>query len=508
MPPDDPLGRNGPCLDNFLSKTQVVSNTVPPVCPYGKKCTYGNKCKYSHPERNNHPIRSVTEKMAEQTEIRRKEAIKHAGGDSRGTSPGKRRSHHSSNNLYTSNLIIHVLLYVFVVPHGKNMAAKSLSSNFVLEHKCALMRTHSGKTAGKDLSRTVSLAVGGPGSGIPLSHKTLATASSLGVLSARDPVSNTDEILGSTESPSNFRVTLTSTPTSAFVTQSVNGSEHRTATPCLDTDIDRNMFVSYLGVSSSEHNRSMERLSAPHWQNEEPGSTHSYPAAEGVRQKTKPQVEKQLLSGHVELARKLSDEADNNQYCPRSTSPTCKSTRHLFHLDNKSEVMETENQPLTRKHAILSRQLSLKGSDDPRWKQQQQQLQSNLPYRFHGLQEPIHSGISAKWLQEQAAQKPLQAVQSVPLPQLHSHIQDTQNPYVMKALSSQTVHHQNIPSDYIQVSRMAHTADVHPPGYQHDRLILEAQGHWSQIPGVPPEMWPSHLSNHTQIKKSRHSTTP
>ncbi|CAH1799521.1 unnamed protein product [Owenia fusiformis] len=64
MPPDDPLGRHGPCLDNFLRKTPTIPEQRPPNCPYGKKCTYGNKCKYYHPERGNQPHRSVTERIA------------------------------------------------------------------------------------------------------------------------------------------------------------------------------------------------------------------------------------------------------------------------------------------------------------------------------------------------------------------------------------------------------------------------------------------------------------
>uniref|UniRef100_A0A8D3BWB0 C3H1-type domain-containing protein n=1 Tax=Scophthalmus maximus TaxID=52904 RepID=A0A8D3BWB0_SCOMX len=42
MPPDDPLGRHGPSLENFLRKRPVVQRKQP--CPYGKKCTYGHKC--------------------------------------------------------------------------------------------------------------------------------------------------------------------------------------------------------------------------------------------------------------------------------------------------------------------------------------------------------------------------------------------------------------------------------------------------------------------------------
>ena len=68
MPPDDPLGRHGPSLDNFLRKSKFkTSDSSPPLCSYGKKCTYGNKCKYYHPERNNSQSqKTVTERLVEQ----------------------------------------------------------------------------------------------------------------------------------------------------------------------------------------------------------------------------------------------------------------------------------------------------------------------------------------------------------------------------------------------------------------------------------------------------------
>ena len=46
MPPDDPLGRHGPKLKEFLRKGMGQ------LCPYGRKCTYGKRCKYLHRERN------------------------------------------------------------------------------------------------------------------------------------------------------------------------------------------------------------------------------------------------------------------------------------------------------------------------------------------------------------------------------------------------------------------------------------------------------------------------
>ncbi|KAL0275188.1 UNVERIFIED_CONTAM: hypothetical protein PYX00_003128 [Menopon gallinae] len=62
MPPDDPLGRSGPTLDNFLKMQTKRGDSAPP-CPYKKKCTYGNKCKYHHPERGPFSHKSVTERL-------------------------------------------------------------------------------------------------------------------------------------------------------------------------------------------------------------------------------------------------------------------------------------------------------------------------------------------------------------------------------------------------------------------------------------------------------------
>ncbi|XP_057676771.1 probable ribonuclease ZC3H12B [Corythoichthys intestinalis] len=63
MPPDDPLGRHGPSLENFLRRRPVVPEHKKQPCPYGKKCTYGHKCKYYHPERVNQPLRSVADEL-------------------------------------------------------------------------------------------------------------------------------------------------------------------------------------------------------------------------------------------------------------------------------------------------------------------------------------------------------------------------------------------------------------------------------------------------------------
>ncbi|XP_016143728.1 probable ribonuclease ZC3H12B isoform X1 [Sinocyclocheilus grahami] len=68
MPPDDPLGRHGPSLENFLRKRPAVPEHKKQPCPYGqysksKKCTYGHKCKYYHPERANQPQRAVADEL-------------------------------------------------------------------------------------------------------------------------------------------------------------------------------------------------------------------------------------------------------------------------------------------------------------------------------------------------------------------------------------------------------------------------------------------------------------
>ena len=48
-PAEDPLGKRGPTLEQFLQVDPF--NTTTGLCPYGRKCTYGKKCRYSHPEK-------------------------------------------------------------------------------------------------------------------------------------------------------------------------------------------------------------------------------------------------------------------------------------------------------------------------------------------------------------------------------------------------------------------------------------------------------------------------
>ncbi|XP_040043883.2 ribonuclease ZC3H12A [Gasterosteus aculeatus] len=63
MPPDDPLGRYGPTLENFLRMFPKTAKKQP--CPYGKKCTFGIKCKFHHPERAKQSNRLVADELRE-----------------------------------------------------------------------------------------------------------------------------------------------------------------------------------------------------------------------------------------------------------------------------------------------------------------------------------------------------------------------------------------------------------------------------------------------------------
>ncbi|BFZ10213.1 hypothetical protein BsWGS_13252 [Bradybaena similaris] len=73
MPPEDPLGRHGPTLDNFLRKVPAEPAPRPQDCPYGKKCTYGNKCRFYHPERGFAPQKLITDTLKEQADLKLQE---------------------------------------------------------------------------------------------------------------------------------------------------------------------------------------------------------------------------------------------------------------------------------------------------------------------------------------------------------------------------------------------------------------------------------------------------
>jgi len=95
MPPDDPMGKNGPPLDKFLKMPSTfssgsgssISPNIAQPCPYGKKCTYGNKCKFFHAERGNVPMKTVTDKLKEQSKRQILEV--RTRNTSRDSSPGE-----------------------------------------------------------------------------------------------------------------------------------------------------------------------------------------------------------------------------------------------------------------------------------------------------------------------------------------------------------------------------------------------------------------------------------
>uniref|UniRef100_A0A8C9YC32 Uncharacterized protein n=1 Tax=Sander lucioperca TaxID=283035 RepID=A0A8C9YC32_SANLU len=62
MPPDDPLGRHGPSLENFLRKRPIVPEHRKQPCPYGKNMQQ-LYCKFYHPERGSQPQRAVADEL-------------------------------------------------------------------------------------------------------------------------------------------------------------------------------------------------------------------------------------------------------------------------------------------------------------------------------------------------------------------------------------------------------------------------------------------------------------
>lgn len=90
MPPDDPLGRSGPTLDNFLRMGNNLKKAeYSSLCPYAKKCTYGNKCKFLHPERGIYNTqKTITEKLFEHAQRHL-----HSRGTSFSLPPGLNNTH-------------------------------------------------------------------------------------------------------------------------------------------------------------------------------------------------------------------------------------------------------------------------------------------------------------------------------------------------------------------------------------------------------------------------------
>ncbi len=71
MPPDDPLGKCGPTLDQLLykdprdlqrapKKLDAQNSSSLKVCPHLGNCTFGRKCKYYHPDREPQKLEHAT----------------------------------------------------------------------------------------------------------------------------------------------------------------------------------------------------------------------------------------------------------------------------------------------------------------------------------------------------------------------------------------------------------------------------------------------------------------
>ncbi|XP_061681481.1 endoribonuclease ZC3H12A, partial [Syngnathoides biaculeatus] len=69
MVPDDPLGRHGPNLENFLRWLPKTPKKPLKPCPYGKKCTFGLKCKFLHPERAKQPNCLLADELRENAKL-------------------------------------------------------------------------------------------------------------------------------------------------------------------------------------------------------------------------------------------------------------------------------------------------------------------------------------------------------------------------------------------------------------------------------------------------------
>ena len=73
MPAEDPMGKRGLTLEQFLRVNAL--DTRAGHCPYGRKCTYGTKCKYIHTDRQNSanapraPVRNRSQREKEREEF-------------------------------------------------------------------------------------------------------------------------------------------------------------------------------------------------------------------------------------------------------------------------------------------------------------------------------------------------------------------------------------------------------------------------------------------------------
>ncbi|XP_060084709.1 uncharacterized protein LOC132563974 [Ylistrum balloti] len=325
MPPDDPLGRHGPSLDNFLSREPTVPLSLPPVCPYGiKKCTYGNKCKFYHPERGNNPQKSVTDIMAEQTKQKMQDLMERGSKNAEG------------------------------------------DKKKVLVRKQQLKQKMS-------LQRTSSLAPVDPvGIGSPPDFRDLAADNP-----PAQKVEQTSHSAEKTEKWKSYDDKLTGYRKKM---EQAEQEEKQKQEESVSSDAES---------STMKMAPTSESLHASLTTSDQINSRSSSPLQRGSpTQPIKPQ--EQFLSGHLLLAKKLSDEAADKkarQKVPEErdltrTPPTeLKQSRAALHRCNSPlaqysqpqpqnqilshQMLSAEQQPQPR-HQKLSRQMSFQGATDPR----------------------------------------------------------------------------------------------------------------------------------------------
>lgn len=326
MPPDDPLGRSGPTLDNFLQKEPTQPEPLPPPCPYGsKKCTYGNKCKYYHPERKNIPQKSVTEKLAEQAKQRMQEMRERKSAEE-----GKKK----------------------------------------LAGKKSLQRTKSynpNEGGGDQASQ-----------GVSLDNWSSVSSESAEEEKYRLYNQNLAEKLRKMEQEQQ---------------QKENQSSPRKDEPqSILRRIDR-------GVENLRSGGASPRGPSP--RGASPVSNLSVPG-----QRQYPDSE-QFLSGHLLLAKKLSDEADESDKLKKMES--LKENDPLQTSQTQTDQYKLK-QPVTKQK--LSRQLSLQGSEDPRLKQSHAALKPQFSYdpRQMGQRQTTDSNqgmLLSDFIQSQSPDRPL-----------------------------------------------------------------------------------------------------
>lgn len=323
MPPDDPLGRNGPTLDNFLLKQPATPEPLPPPCPYGsKKCTYGNKCKYYHPERRSQPLKTVHEKLAEQTklkmlEMRLREAQQPADGKRKPT---------PKTQLYRAKLVNS--------SEPGSTASDCDSSPSVLS---------SGKKVEMQDEYNQRLAEG--------------------LLKLQQDRKALEQEKGKNILP-----------------RTSEKKEQQPITKSLDQQLNRSSLIRMDLLQQGRSLPGSPRESSPVNNLAVPGQTDSYDDGN------------KFVSGHLLLAKKLSDEADESDKLKMKNLKRLDDIKHS--PISKAQPSKTADLTKNTSKKQLSRQLSLQGGEDPRLNSGHQGLHAQLSYDPRRLTQKPHAPFS------------------------------------------------------------------------------------------------------------------